>query len=81
VIRVNVTARDIRRGTRKNPRGCAVVLAVRRAVRHADVSVSWSQCRIRKRFYRLPDDVQQWIRRFDLGRRVKPIRFTLSALA
>ena len=76
LVTVKVTAPLIRRGQPKDTQSCPVALAVRRAIKKPEVmvddEVTWDEG-----FVALPARIRRWIQRFDLGKPVKPIEFTL----
>jgi hypothetical protein len=82
---VTVTAGDIRRGERWSPYACPIALAVQRlpgvarrfrCVGYYELCVTSPKHRHAE--YGLPKTVQQFIARFDDGKRVKPFRFRIG---
>ena len=80
-MKVNVTRQDIDQGERANCCNCPVARAIARLVPEGDqVEVLYAsilrrglQCRI----VRIPEEVRDFIKKFDRGRWVKPFSFDL----
>lgn len=83
-LHINVTKRDIQRGTRGRATDCPVALAISRKLKNVDyVSVgqtcaSWYTKEEAMKDTPLPPEVTEFIQRFDSGEPVEPIRFYLN---
>jgi hypothetical protein len=93
-INVNVTFHDIKNGVRKCAENCPVNIALRRAVNQGNtgqpidtsIMVNYARVglddpyddRIQAGYYGVPEGIQNWIRDYDAGVNVPPIRFFLS---
>ena len=66
IVEIDVTAQDILSGTRLDSPRCPIALALRRSVGQFDWLLNPSDC---------PPWVLDWVRDFDAGRAVQPIRF------
>lgn len=85
-VRIKVTATDIKRGKRTNRWGCPVARAAMRAFRipikslTQRIVVTYNGIKLPKYGlgcqYYLPQRALRFIRRFDLGCKVKPFEFT-----
>jgi len=80
-IDVRVTARDIRKGEPEKPAWCPVALAIGRATGvQPSVYADFVRVYVQGGYYDsdLPQEVQNFIDRFDNQGIVKPFRFTLE---
>jgi hypothetical protein len=80
-VTVSVTAEDIARGLKFDPRECPVAHAMRRAFRRKMVSAGGGMLRLGKGgevSWYTPVDVRKFICDFDCGETVTPFKFELS---
>jgi hypothetical protein len=77
-IVLSVTKKHIAAGVRAHPLHCPIAQAcTEKNIRFN--SVGWSGIYWGKKcMYIFPERVSKWVRSFDLGRPVQPIRFTLQ---
>lgn len=85
-ITIDVTAEHIKKGKRKNCKLCPIALAARGVIPEDWIWVD--QCALTVRVdgpdipsypsYSLPEDAQEFIRRFDQGYEVEPISFEID---
>jgi hypothetical protein len=74
---INVLQKDIKNGVANTCDKCPVALAVRRAT-HKRVKVGYVFVGVNRTWYGLPKEATTFIKRFDMGKSVKPFRFTIS---
>lgn len=78
---INVTKKDIERGKPGRSRCCPIALAFTRKIRMTDIYVQ--RIYVLRRYvkadrrYFLPEGAISFIRDFDAGREVKPMRFEI----
>lgn len=82
-VTIDVTPRNIKRGERMHPQNDPVAIATRRVLRGWQASVSYSRITVWNRrgvhmHAKLPGPVSSFLRRFDDGKPVKPITFTVK---
>ncbi len=80
-LKVRVTATDIRKGEPEKQDWCPVALAIGRATGlQPSVYADFVALHFEDGYYNadLPQNVQEFIARFDRGHTVKPFRFTLD---
>ena len=84
MIRVDVTAQDIAAGLAKNCQRCPVALALGRAGRDDYAAVVEIDFRLhlelQSRWIAAPQEVVEFVERFDAGLRCEPFRFELPDL-
>jgi hypothetical protein len=84
-MRVNVTAKHIKRGKRGNPSSCPIAQALQDTEMFSSVRVYNTVARVIKDGYNnmssmLPKKAQQFIHDFDTKKKVKPFRFNAPGL-
>jgi len=78
LLKVEVTAEDIKEGKRKSCTSCPIALAFRRALGHDEVKVGEIYTKIGKREYRTPKVAFQFITLFDKYQKVEPFTFYMQ---
>lgn len=78
-MRINITQRDIDRGSKSSPCGCALALAANRASGRV-TSVAPTQLFITAKPIDLPKEACEFVARFDAGLQVQPFAFELEGL-
>jgi hypothetical protein len=73
---IRVTATDIKNGKRHEPCFCPIALAIKRQAR-LSVYIGHINAYVGPGIYSLPPEATAFIRRFDLGKPVKPFLFNL----
>lgn len=81
MIKVNVTALDIRDGVRSDIGACPIARAVKRSKRsRGDVWAGPVHISTGLLVYKTPPNVRQWMENYDDGREVEPFTFELTEL-
>ena len=66
-------------GRVRSPEGCAVALAIADRVRDCScIHVEFTRISVDEKEYKVPPELADWIRRFDMGEQVDSIRVSLE---
>lgn len=77
-MKITITEEDIKKGKHRSCSSCPTALALQRTLGHKRVSVLCTKVRVNTDWYPLPNEVQDFIIRFEKELPVEPFSFELK---